>query len=333
MSGLLDLVVFLFTMGVLPVLINKSTERGRFDWVLPHLRPVWTAIFAGCSIYLIQKQDTLEALMRIRTSLDAASPLLGYGICAIIGASILCGYWWFAGRMFPAAAQPVEPTFDATVSGAGYPVGTVLGEIPWSPRFTDLRVSIINSGSVDWTDLDVTFRPDQPIVAIGQTTAVPDVFVSASASTDMTLRMEYVLANGQRTAVPLVLIASSGDWKMQCKKLPRRQRIEVIFASASLPEYDGGPPKTPKPDFGVFDRDYAIRSKFEDFSHWYGHGSDAKGRIEEVYSEKRPISRTIKVTGRYVVKEQEFTFSKVLTVHDLIGDAIPTIRDQIKSTK
>lgn len=29
-----------------------------------------------------------------------ANPLIGYFICAVVGAIMLCGYWWFAGKMF-----------------------------------------------------------------------------------------------------------------------------------------------------------------------------------------------------------------------------------------
>jgi hypothetical protein len=320
----LELLAFLVTTVVLPVIINKSTEGGRFNWAYPHLRRLWTAIFAFYSFYILQKPGALEIIMKAKENLDTTSPILGYAVCAVVGALLLCGYWWFAGKLF--ADSHKTPTLYATASKAEYPPGTTLGQIPWSRRFTDLRVSLLNSGPTEWTDIDLIVTPDAAIAAMGQITSVPNIVTSPVASTNQTFQIELVnRATGKRTANPLVLIASEAGYRVQCPKLAARQRIELVIALAGIPDYDSGPPTTPRSDFGVFDRDYAVRLKQAAGSNWYGHGSDANGRIEEVYSQNRPIPKVVRVEGKYQTAGLERVLSQQPKIHDLIGEAIPLI--------
>lgn len=97
---------FVVATVVLPVLINKSTESGRFDWIKPRLRQIWTAIFAFFSLYLLQKPAAMEVAMKLHTRLPGP---LGYVVAAICGALLLCGYWWFTGVEFN-KAPAVENT-------------------------------------------------------------------------------------------------------------------------------------------------------------------------------------------------------------------------------
>lgn len=96
-----ELLFLVFATVVLPILVNKTTEKGRFDWIHPHLRWLWTVVFAFVSLYLLEKPMLREATMRTKESLDHASPVWGYIFCGIVGASLLCGYWWFAGKIIP----------------------------------------------------------------------------------------------------------------------------------------------------------------------------------------------------------------------------------------
>lgn len=91
----LEFLAFIFITGILPVVINKTTEK-HFHWVVPHLRVVWTAIFAFFSLYLLWKPASLEVTMELNRRLGGT---LGYLLCAVCGAMLLCGYWWLAGRM------------------------------------------------------------------------------------------------------------------------------------------------------------------------------------------------------------------------------------------
>jgi hypothetical protein len=327
---MLDGVVALLALIVLPVLINKSTEA-HLGFVKSHLRSMWTGTAALFSVYYLMKSSYFVGVAVQLHQRWRAHPWLGYLLAAFVGASLLCIYWWLAGRLFP-IGQDVPPELFSTVSSAKYPKGTIIGGIPWSSRFSDLRVSVYNNGALDWTEIEVSFRPDQPVVAAGQTTTVPDVFSSAAAGTDESFQMELI-KDGRRTAVPLVLVASTCGYRVQCKRLSRKQRLEIVFAVAGLPEYRQGPPPKPRADFGVFERDYAIRlqQKETGFSNWYGHGSDKNGRIEDVYLSDAPIPSTVQVEGRYFVAGQEKSFSELVTVHDVIKEALPKIQGQIKA--
>jgi hypothetical protein len=96
---LLEVLVFLVSTLILPVLVNKSTERGRFDWLHSHLRRIWTGLFAFFSVYFLLKPDVKETMMKLH---QRTSPSwLGYLVCALIGAALLCGYWWLTGRLIP----------------------------------------------------------------------------------------------------------------------------------------------------------------------------------------------------------------------------------------
>src|SRR5579872_1604130 len=103
---MLEVLVFIFTVGVLPVVINKSTEGRRFDWIHPHLRWIWTLIFAFFSWYLLEKPAAQEFVVKLKFALDSKSPILGYIVCAVMGASALCVYWWFSGKLLSETPPP-----------------------------------------------------------------------------------------------------------------------------------------------------------------------------------------------------------------------------------
>ena len=96
----------LLTLG-LPVLINKSTET-HFEWVKPYLRPLWTAICAFYSLYLLNRPGAVEVAVQFHQRFRN-SAFLGYAVVAICGAALLCGYWWFTGKAFSNAAAASAP--------------------------------------------------------------------------------------------------------------------------------------------------------------------------------------------------------------------------------
>jgi len=63
---------------------------------------------------------------------------------------------------------------------------------------------------------------------------------------------------------------------------------------------------------------------------WFGYGTDAKGRIEDVYSRERHIPNTVQVSGKYSLEQQEKVVSESLEVHEVVGDAIRGILPRVK---
>ena len=96
--------MLLATAVVVPVVINKATET-HFKWVKPHLRIVFAAILALLSLQALWKAEVYLQLNRI---MDGA---VGYALCALVGASFGCWYWWLAGLIF-------QVKMDLTFSGS-----------------------------------------------------------------------------------------------------------------------------------------------------------------------------------------------------------------------
>jgi hypothetical protein len=216
---------------------------------------------------------------------------------------------------------PVVPEMKPwiTASNAEYPVGTVLGGISWSNRFTELRVNFGNAALTEYHDLDFTIVPDEPVAAIGQITNVPDV--SFSAAVDQSFRQEFIEgATGRRIANPLVLIASGGGYRVRCKALPSNARLEILMAIGRIIDFPTTGQKTGAPYGGIFERTYALRVSQQDgISHWYGHGKDQQGkRIEDVYKTERVLPKTVKIDGRYTNGDEVKPISERVEVKDIV---------------
>ena len=101
---MLEVLVFIVVTGMLPVLVNKSTEDGRFDWLKGYLRESWTVLFVFFFLYLLSKPKALGVAMELRKQLPGP---WGYVVFGCVGAALMCGYWWFAGKVF--VSSPIVP--------------------------------------------------------------------------------------------------------------------------------------------------------------------------------------------------------------------------------
>jgi hypothetical protein len=120
---MLDIFLFILTTVTLPMIINKSTESGRLDWIKGYLRQIWTAIFALYSLYLLTRPMAMETIMDWHKRTNQHS-LIVYIIVALIGASILCIYWAIAGKIFSEVEQtkinPDEYRFELAILNADW---------------------------------------------------------------------------------------------------------------------------------------------------------------------------------------------------------------------
>lgn len=256
----------------------------------------------------ISKQDLLP---RSLFTLAVAS-IVGLGLC------------WLAGWRPVIAQNSLRPF--VIINDSEYPSGTNLGNIPWSPRFSDLRVIIPNESDSDYRDIDLVLRPDAPVAAIGQITNLPDVTFSPVAEPSFTQQL-VIGATGQRITNPLVLVASDSGYRMRCGLLPHKRKLEIILAVAEIVDFPKpGSKRTVKPDFGMSDRGYVLRigmtnneSKVET-ANWYGHGTDAGGRIEDVYKKNRPVPKTVWIEGRYMADGEDLTIAQKVDATDVVGD-------------
>jgi hypothetical protein len=274
-----------------------------------------TAIVLGLSWLRIEFQ---KPLLHFSKNYPVLSTLL-VGICA----GALAGLAWFI-WMTKGPNLHVDDKLGlfATASNADYPIGTAVGGIKWSNRFTDLRVTINTPSFGDYRNIDLVLVPDEPVAAIGQVTNLPDVvFAPAVDIKPSGLGPEFLEGKtGKRTAIPLVLIATDGGYRMRCKELPRTTRLEIVMAIARIIDFPQDKP-APRPDFGIFNRDYVMKvSVSAGSNHWFGYGFDIRGRIEEVYKGRRFTPKTVKIDGRYTVGEREQEISQQIAVTDMVAD-------------
>ena len=118
---LLEILFFIITVGVLPVVINKSTEV-HLDWVRRYLRELWFGIFVFFFAYWIfTKPEITEEAVRLHKNLTGS---LGYGVAALFGATLCCGFWWFTGRVLSSpvvvpssvSLQPASPVSHQAIT-------------------------------------------------------------------------------------------------------------------------------------------------------------------------------------------------------------------------
>jgi hypothetical protein len=167
-----DILVFLVLAVVLPVVINKTTERGYFHWVVPYLRPIWTAILAILSIYILAKATIQEAVVNLHPRIPGVA---GYLISAAAGAMLLCAYWWLTGKVLnpPQQPQTTHPTEMPTAAPAAEPpkgprtmiaersdAVSKLAELGWTvkPGATDIEFEVTNKQMPDGQQSAFYFR-------------------------------------------------------------------------------------------------------------------------------------------------------------------------------
>jgi hypothetical protein len=121
----MSILFFLFTTIFLPLLLHKTIESIRMEWIKNWLPEIWTVVFAGYLTYIVFVSSYSEAILRVRGKWGLSSGW-GYVIAAALGASIFAGYWWLTGKMFSGSSH------KADVSSLNHetPAGTQRGAVP-----------------------------------------------------------------------------------------------------------------------------------------------------------------------------------------------------------
>ena len=101
--------VFLFlVLGVvLPILINKTTEHGRFDFIHPYLREIWTALLMLCTyFYFLNQPSTREWVTAMHRKFSISSPVTSYIVIFVLGGVLLTLYWRVTGLVVKGSSSP-----------------------------------------------------------------------------------------------------------------------------------------------------------------------------------------------------------------------------------
>lgn len=106
---MLDAIMYIIAAGILPVLINKTTEWFKFDWIHVHIRPLWMIVFSIFTMYFIHRSE-IAGIIMAHFKKSNISPIFQYIIIAFIGAIIFCAYWWFIGTIFKERRETFQST-------------------------------------------------------------------------------------------------------------------------------------------------------------------------------------------------------------------------------
>jgi hypothetical protein len=122
----------------------------------------WVGIFCFYSGLLITGYDVaVEPWFKKRRAWQTA------GLCLIV-----FGLSLFTGEVL---LVPAHLDALAEYKWSAPPPGTPVGGIIWKPQYGELDVLLINNTSIDFTDIDLTIKPDESVAEIGQLSQIAGV--------------------------------------------------------------------------------------------------------------------------------------------------------------
>jgi hypothetical protein len=105
----MEIFIFLIVVLVVPILVNKTTERGRFDFVHPYLRHAWTGLLILFTYYVLDKPGVKEIVMRLFSRFGTSQPVWSYLTAFCIGGLLLCWYWYATGWLLKESGGQKPP--------------------------------------------------------------------------------------------------------------------------------------------------------------------------------------------------------------------------------
>ena len=101
----MDVLLEILALLVLPLLLTKTTERGRFDWIHRYLREGWTLVLF---VYTLAKVHG-EVMTHIHSRLGSAYPKASYLLVGMLGFVVCCAYWAITGWVLDKAESEEPP--------------------------------------------------------------------------------------------------------------------------------------------------------------------------------------------------------------------------------
>jgi len=209
-----------------------------------------------------------------------------------------------------AARAPIDIYSYAMRSG-NYSDGTDIGGITWNSHFTALTVAITNSTADDYTDLDLTVRPDKltykavifgdsagcNLSSIGGNTIFTSITKGGATKVTMQHLGESFEAQDNVGDVFTPLATESG-YRLRCGKFPGRFTIRIVFGLVAI-HPDLIPKQLPAP--GKVGMSYV-------------EIAGPKSGLDILDS--RPSPSTVIVTGNYARKLKPYSIGCTIPVKD-----------------
>jgi hypothetical protein len=192
--------------------------------------------------------------------------------------------------------------FRVMDNSVDYPSGTVLGTtppIPWLNEYDDLDVSIVNPTDHDYTDIDLTFKPDLPVAAISQVNGAPCSFSDPTGTTISLTDVPF--PTGEVTGIPMVALATDVGERVRCERVLRQGGVEIIMAVASVEMRKPG---------STLKNGYVLKMALENgTNHWFRRQDNP---LDDSFWKPRVATSWVDVWGSYVVLQRRRYVSKKL---------------------
>lgn len=194
-----------------------------------------------------------------------------------------------------------------------HPAGVAVEGILWSPKFTDLRIDLINSTKFDYQNIDLLIVPDAAIAGISQVTKLQGVSVWRVDPAEIAVEAGNS-QTGRRVNWPYVTIATTVGYRVRCTLLPSETHVQLILAAVTVQGVDN-----------MNSLDHVLRVNFSKGPKvWLAH----RDHTDNVFG-SRPTVNTVKITGRYTAQQRDYEVFEELQVIDLLHGAL----DKLKSLK
>jgi hypothetical protein len=233
----------------------------------------------------------------------------------IIGVGILFCLFGVVTAGVVGAQAPMSFNSYAMLKG-NYANGIEIGGIKWDSHLTDLRVAVTNPDDRDYTDVDLTIRPDKwtyqatilnkpsdcDLTALGGDTVFTTI--TKGGAVKMTMhRLGDSLSEAQDDVgdvfTPLV---TAGGYRLRCSRLAAHFTVRLVFAVASVSQTVSQKtqlPKLNKPgDWGMAVSEWAgVKSEFD---------------ILDV----KPSPSRVNITGRYTRIMKPYSIKTTVAVEN-----------------
>jgi hypothetical protein len=194
--------------------------------------------------------------------------------------------------------------------------GEVENGIAWSPKFTDLQLSISNTTGYDYSQLDLLIKPKETIVTAALLPeSVPASIVRQTSITNFDLQL-YRPSAKRRFAIPTTCWASTGGFRLHADLLPSNTHITIVLALANIDER-----KTNNSDY------YIGPWKSGTDKFWYRWENHP---ITDDLFMSRPTPESLSITGTYVAFYRRKHVKETVTVMSPMSNVINQIRSPKK---
>ncbi|HTQ61598.1 MAG TPA: hypothetical protein VMI32_15340 [Candidatus Solibacter sp.] len=220
---------------------------------------------------------------------------------------------FFFATLFTVTVVTVWLPLDIFVTGsnAQYPLGIVVGDIEWNPKFYPVTIDILNNSNYNYYDLDLVAMTDKPIAKITQISGSCHLsFENANPLLNPSLGFSH---QGQLTALPIVEIASDDGYRIHCDRMLSHSRLEVVIAVASVNE---NKPKSLMQDIFTWSNGH---------KYWYTFKTNPDLVTGEVYSE-RSAAMFVQIDGTYKALNRTRTKSEHIPIKDTIDEMMQNIQ-------